>query len=337
MTTEKLIGDPQAVRSFLWPYLKREDSSLQSITAIKLHSLGSVAAGRGVVKITVQVKTQKSHRKTIDLFANYDQSGGSKTIFQFLEYVHHHGFGSGAYGAPTPLCYSTTYKLLIYRSFPGRRVRDELEAETLSPAGLNSVMRQSAIWMKKFHRLPPQIGRPKNLRLAPAFFSALTAPHRHIIATAVPYINRELARQDRRSLVHGDPHLANCIRGAKGSFAFIDFSESHIGSAAADIAMYLVHLDVALNPFFSRRIIGQAQRMFLYTYFGRPVERLSPRERRAILAFELRTAALFLRFTSDHHRRPAPQVAWMIQRFITIVADGTDELRRAVPKLILAS
>lgn len=337
MTTAQLISNPSAVQSFLWPYLKRIHPDIRGIIGVDLQAFGSVAAGRGVVKIVVTAKTRQKRSKNIELFANYDTSGGSKTIYEFLVFLHRHGFGSGAYGAPRALCYSKKYKLLVYESFPGRRVRDYLEHGQLSAAGLNIVMRQSAIWLRKFHRLPPRIGKPMNLRLAPVFFSKLTKEHRHVITAALPYINKELGLQDRRSLVHGDPHLANCIRGQKHSFAFIDFSESHVGSAAADIAMYVVHLDVALQPFFSRRVIGRAQKVFLETYYGRSSTRLPLLTRRSVLAFELRTAALFLRFTSDHHRRPAPQVAWMIQHFVNIISRGTDELRSQDPQLILAS
>ncbi len=169
------------------------------------------------------------------------------------------------------------------------------------------------------------------------FFTSLTREHRQVMATALPLIDQELARPGQRSLVHGDPHLANCIRGAKGSFAFIDFSESYIGSPAADIGMYLVHLDVALQPFFNRGSIARAQRLFIETYYDRLIAELDQPTRRAILIYQIRTAALFLRFTSDHHRQPSPQVAWMIQHFVNIVARGTNELRRDRPQPILAS
>ena len=337
MTTVQLISDPQATQAFLWPHIQRAWPSIRCITRLDLRSLGSVQAGRGVIRITVHTQTANPKFKTLNLFANYDARGGSKTIYQFLKFLRQHGFGRGTYGAPQALCYSAKYKLLIYQSFPGRRIRDELEAGKLSAAGLSAVMQQSAVWLKKFHRLPPRVGAPRNLRLAPAFFSKLTTGHRRVISAALPLINKELARHDHRSLVHGDPHLANCIRGAHQSFAFIDFSESYVGSAAADIAMYLVHLDVALQPFFSRRAIAKAQRIFIEKYYGRSVDRLPPQTRRSLLAFELRTAALFLRFTSDHHRHPSSQVAWMIQHFVNVVSRGTDQLQSNDPQLILAA
>lgn len=335
--TSKLIGDPEAVRLLLLPYLRKKYPTIQNISRPDVQTMGSVQAGRGIAHITVRATTTTGQIKRFDLFANYDTRGGSKTIYHFLTFLANHGFGAGAYGAPQPLGYSAKYKLLVYESFSGRRVRDDLEERKLTTAGLMSVMRQSARWLKKFHRLPPRIGHQKNLRLAPNFFAKLTPAHRRVIAAALPFINAELKKVGRRSLVHGDPHLANCIRGPKRSFAFIDFSESHVGSAAADIAMYLVHLDVALQPFFSRQVIARAQREFITAYYGRSVETLTLADRRALLAYELRTAALFLRFTSDHHRHPSSQVAWMIQHFVNIVSRGTNELRGKNPRVILAS
>lgn len=337
LMTNKLIGDPEAVKLFLLPFLKRKYPAIRRIVGLEVRTLGSVQVGRGVAHITVRALTGTKKVRPLDLFANYDAHGGSKNIYHFLVFLAQHGFGAGAFGAPRPLCYSAKYKLLVYESFPGRRVRDELEAKKLTAAGLVSVMRQSAIWLKKFHRLPPRIGKSTNLRLAPNFFVKLTSDHRRVVSAALPFINAELKKGDRRSLVHGDPHLANCIRGPKKSFAFIDFSESHVGSAAADIAMYLVHLDVALQPFFGRQVIARAQRELIAAYYGRPVEKLTLNDRRALLAYELRTAALFLRFTSDHHRHPSPQVAWMIQHFVNIVSRGTNELRGKNPRVILAS
>lgn len=337
MTTAQLLNDPKATATVLWPYLKKSHSHLTSITAVELHALGSVQKGRGVVRITVTGKSRVKKTVVLDLFANYDPKGDSKTIYQFLTFLQRHGFGTGAYGAPIPLCYITKYKVLVYESFAGTRVRDLLEAKKLSPAKLNGIMRQSAIWLKKFHRLPPSIGGKKNLTLSSGFFSELTIPHQQVVSTALPCINSELKKNDRRSLVHGDPHLANCILGKKKSFAFIDFSESYVGSAAADIAMYLVHLDVALQPFFTRKNIAQAQRVFIETYYGRTAQRLPENTRRSVLAFELRTAALFLRFTSDHHRQPTSQVRWMIQHFVNIISRGTSELQNKDPQIILAS
>ena len=335
--TVKLISDPEATRIFLWPYLRRSHPGIRGINRVDLHALGSVQAGRGVVRMKVHTRAKKPAQRTLTLFGNYDTTGGSRMIAQVLAFLERHGFGRGPYGAPQPLLYSDTYKLLVYESFPGLRVRDEIEAGRLSTRGLLSVMRQSAVWLKKFHRLPPNVGHPKNLRLSPNFFVNLTRGHRQVIVAALPFINRELARPGQRSLVHGDPHLANCIRGKQRSFAFIDFSESYIGSSAADIGMYLVHLDVALQPFFTRGVIARAQRLFIESYYDRPIAKLDQATRRAILTYEIRTAALFLRFTSDHHRQPAPQVAWMIQHFVNIISRGTDELRRDLPQPILAS
>jgi len=336
MTTAQLLQSPNDTAALLWPYLRKSHSHLTAIKTVELHSLGSVQKGRGVVRITVHGKS-KTKNIVIDLFANYDVKGDSKTIYQFLAFLERRGFGAGAYGTPTPLCYIPKHKLLVYQSFAGTRARDLLETKKLSSAKLNSIMRQSAIWLKKFHHLPPQIGKKRNLTLSPAFFSKLSLPHQKVVAAALPYINRELKKNDRRSLVHGDPHLANCILGPKNSFAFIDFSESHVGSAAADIGMYLVHLDVALQPFFTRREIAKAQRIFVETYYGKKIETLPKNIKRSVLAFELRTASLFLRFTSDHHRQPNSQVRWMIQRFVNIVSRGTSELQSFDPLIILAS
>lgn len=335
--TIKMISDPEATRLFLWPALKRAYPGIIKITRVDLHALGSVQAGRGIVRIIVRAKMRNSKRKTFTLFGNYDTHGGSKNIYRTLVFLRRHGFGAGSYGAPIPLLYSNKYKLLVYESFPGKRVRDELEAGRLSSQGLEMVMRQSAAWLKRFHRLPPRVGAARNLRLVPGFFSQLVKERRLVIDAALPYIHRELSRRGVNTLVHGDPHLANCIQGTNKSFAFIDFSESYVGSPAADVAMYLVHLDVALQPFLSRRAIARAQRVFLESYYACSLEKLDQRSRRTLLAFELRTAALFLRFTSDHHHQPTRQVAWMIQHFVNIISRGTDELRGNNPQLILAS
>lgn len=335
--TVKMISDPEATRAYLWPVLKRTYRGLRAITNVDLRPLGSVQAGRGVVRMVVHAKMNRQKNRALTLFGNYDTHGGSKNIYQFLRFLQRHGFGAGPYGAPVPLVYSPKYKLLVYESFPGERVRDELEVGKLSARSLEMVMRQSAVWLKKFHRLPPRVGTTRNLRLVPSFFAQLTKEHRQVIDSALPFIHRGLSRPGKLSLVHGDPHLANCIQGTKKSFAFIDFSESYIGSPAADIAMYLVHLDVALQPYFSRRIIARAQRAFLETYYARSLDKLDQRTRRTLLAFELRTAALFLRFTSNHHRQPSRQVAWMIQHFVNIISRGTDELRGTDPQIILAS
>ncbi len=338
LATIKLISDPEAARVFLWPHLKRAFPTWRYITNVNLRPLGSVQAGRGVVRITVRAKAAHQKTNQLTLFGNYDAGGGSQTIYQFLCFLQRHGFGPGQYGAPRPLLYSEPYKLLVYESFPGRRVRDELEAGRLTVRTLMTIMRQTAGWLKKFHRLPARVGKRRTLVLSAAKFSRLAPTYRRAIGAAIPLVNRllQVASRQPRSLVHGDPHLANAILGPHHTFALIDFSESYAGHPLADPAMFIIHLDVALKQYFSRPDIARLQTAFLTAYFNRPVDSLSRETANLFAAYQVRTAAEFLQFTANHHQRPSPDVRWIIQRLLTIIESGAEQLRRGAGRPILS-
>lgn len=327
--------DLELTRRFLLPIIQRAYPGILSIGRLSITSLGSVQHGRGVTHLRVQLRGRVW--RTVDLYANYDQWGGSQAIYRFLRYLAAHGFSRGRFRAPRPLTYSPRYRLLVYESFAGRRIRDELEAGRMSKASMRRTVTDIAGWLRKFHSLPPRVGHRRNLTLSPPTFAHLTTAHRRLLLAAIPPVNLAIGADRRLRPVHGDPHLANCIRGHGRSLAMIDYSESYLGNPLADVAMFLVHLDVALQKYFLRPGIAAIQQAFVRAYFGRTVWRLPLSTRRLLVAYQVRTAATFLRFTSDHNRRPAPGVRWMMRRFERLIASGTASLEADQPWILLAS
>lgn len=329
LATASILTQPDLARSFLSPWIRRVRPGYVPVGSVRIFPLHSVQAGRGVVRLLVYA----GRRPPLELFANYDVHGGSRTIYRFLRHLHRHGFANGSYRAPTPLGYSPKYKLLVYQAFPGRRVRDELERCRLSARRLAAILGQSAGWLRKFHSLPATVGRHRPAGFALVHSSRLPASLRRQLSPVVREINaalRAAGRRDRATLVHGDPHLANCIHGQHG-FAFIDYSESYVGHPLADVAMFLVHLDLALHPYFTPRVVVQLQRRFLGAYFGRSVERLPTTAQRTLVAYHMRSALEFLVFSSNTHHRPRGYMAWIIKRLTTIVETGSMQLSSPHP------
>lgn len=331
-----IFSQPAAARRVLRSHLRRAYPGLRRLGTTVFHPLHSVQSGRGVVRIFVTLHGRTVQRR--ELYANHDARGGGRDIYRFLRYLAAHGFARGRWRAPRPLWYSTADNTLVYESYRGRRVRDDLTAGRLSVRSLTNVVAQAAGWLQTFHRLPPRVGRRRIVRLSVDFRDQAGA---HLpSASIVARINRAVATSNRTSrlaLVHGDPHLANCIRGSGGGFAFIDYSESYIGNPLADVAMFVTHLDVALQPFFRRAEVGRVQGAFLGAYFGRPVHQLPVGVRRGLVAFEARAAMIFLRFTTNHHRRPTGYVGWIVRRLESVVHQAVDQLNARDPHPVLAA
>ena len=327
--------DLELTRRFLLPIVERAYPGIRKIGRLVINPLGSVQHGRGVIHVRAQLIGRT--RRSVDLYGNYDVWGGSQVIYRFLRHLVTHGFDRGRYRSPRPLSYSPRYRLLVYESFAGRRVRDELESGHLSVASLRRTVIDIAGWLRKFHALPPRVGVRRKMELSANTFAHLMTPHRRLLHHAARTVNAVIKNSKRVALVHGDPHLANCIRGRAGTIALIDYSESFLGNPIADVSMLLVHLDVALKKYYSRANIAIIQQAFVTTYFGRPSDKLPLETRRELVAFQIRTAAMFLRFTSDHHRQPAPNVRWMIRRFEIIISAGTRGLDADQPWPLFAA
>lgn len=335
MTTSPttMLTQPDEARRFLLPLVRRAYPGTTKLNRLTVEPLGSVQAGRGVFRYTAMLGG--AHRRRIELFANHDVHGGGRSIYHFLRHLDRHGFHRGLLRAPQPLGYSYPQKTLVYESFPGVRVRDLVERRTLSAKTLAHYLEQSADWLRRFHELPTTVGVRHSTVLSLQAFSRLSSAHRHLLRSALPSMNRAVRQAGgRAALVHGDPHLANCIRGAGRSFAFIDYSESYIGNPLADVGMFLVHLDVALKPFYRRTVVANLQTHFLDRYFRK---QLDAQTRRTIVAYQLRSAAHFLGFTADHHHRPTGYVGWILRRLEYLVAQGEHELASEHPQILLAA
>ena len=328
------VVDPKTAHRLLWPVIRRSYPGTTGLGPIDIHQLGSVQAGRGVIRY--RFRTQGRRPQRLEIFGNFDRSGSSKDIYDFLDYIYHHGFERGQLRVPRPLAYLKKEKLLLYESFPGTRVRDELESGKLSLRSVTNIVVQAGAWLRRFHALPPKVGRKKSNQLLAADFSRLSVARRKLIKNIATPVNAVVGARYTKTLVHGDPHLANCLRGAGQSFAMIDFSESYIGHPLADVGMFLVHLDVALQPYFSRKKVVAIQESFLRSYFQKDLGSLPPLVLKTIVAFELKTAANFLRFTADHHHRPSKYVGWIIRRLEHYLAEGAPLLAQPVAKIILA-
>ncbi|MEK7537719.1 MAG: phosphotransferase [Patescibacteria group bacterium] len=329
-----IFSRPAAARRFLLPRLRRVYPG--SVGSIIFRPLHSVQSGRGVVRLFVTFHGQT--RRRLELFANYDARGGSRDIYRFLRYLATHGFARGRWRAPRPLWYSATYHTLVYESYRGRRVRDDLTGGRLSVQSLTNVVTQAAGWLRTFHRLPARVGRRRAVRLPVDIYGRASAGPQS--ASVVARINQAVAaanRISRLALVHGDPHLANCIRGQDGGFALIDYSESYLGNPLADVAMFVVHLDVALQPFFRRAEVSRIQGAFLRNYFGRPVHQLPVGLRRDLVAYEARAAMVFLRFTTNHHCRPTGYVGWIVRRLESVIRQAVEQLNARDPRPVLAA
>lgn len=334
-STAELLLSPASAERLLRPWLRRAYPAATSVRVRTSTDLHSVQAGRGVFRLSVAV--QGANPRVLELFANFDRRGQSRDIYRLLAHLYRHGFRRGRLRVPTPLGYLPSRHLLVYQAYAGRRVRDELERRRLSVPTLERDVRDAARWLRKLHALPPRVGRSRNLNLDLARYRAAPVAQRRSLAAAVATINRSLVRAGRlgpRRIVHGDPHLANCIRGRDGGFALIDYSESYLGHPLADVGMFLVHLDLALQPYFPRRVVGQVQRQFLATYLaGRQRDKETIR---TLSLYMARAAAAFLAFSTDHHRRPRGYMRWVINQLITLTVRGADQASAPNPQIPLA-
>lgn len=318
------------IRRLTFRWLKRTYPTRRGLV-VSTQPLGSVQVGRAVWRVIISDPQSRSWRQ--ELYANIDRSGGGRKIFRLMCLLERHGFSRGRYRVPTPIGYSARQHVLLYRSFAGYRVRDRLEAGRFSPHSLASAVMSVAAWLRLMHRVPV----PATLALAP--ISPLTrAPawagqRRSSLLQA-----RQLVGQPKTArLIHGDPHLANAIVGPNRRFALIDYSESAVGDPLADVAMFVVHLDVALRPYLSRTNVARLQRQFLTQYFRRPLTRVPRSVEKRLVAFEMLVAAHFLRFTVNHHRRPRGYPGWIVRRLTAIIDRGEKQLSAAEPEPLLAT
>jgi aminoglycoside phosphotransferase (APT) family kinase protein len=268
---------------------------------------------------------------------NYDERGSSESIFRFLQKLQRAGFGSGVYGAPQPLWYDRAHHFFVYIPFAGDRVRDLLEQGRLTQQQLLLTVQHTAQWLHRFHQLPSGAAPKKVIRVQSASLSLLPRTLQSRAQQHLARLNQLLAAPRRLHLVHGDPHLANCISSGKNAFACIDFSESYAGSPVADVAMFLVHLDVALRAHMSIAAIRKTQERFLAAYYGHAVPMITPVLRQSIIAHQVYTALVFLSFTQDHHHRPSQSIRAILQRLQHIVDLGLKELDSTSATVILAS
>lgn len=337
MTTAQLFTSSEAVTDLLWPRLRRFFPSLRSIEQIDIHSLGSVQAGRGVIRLKLSVRTVAKRQKQLELYVNYDERGSSESIFRFLQKLQRAGFGSGVYGAPQPLWYDRAHHFFVYVPFAGDRIRDLLEQGRLTQKQLMLSVQHTAHWLHRFHQLPGGAAPKKVIRVQSTSLTLLPRTFQSRAQQHLAHLNQLLAAPRRLHLVHGDPHLANCISSGKNSFACIDFSESYAGSPVADVAMFLVHLDVALRAHISIAAIRKTQEHFLTAYYGQSGLTITPSLRQSIIAHQVYTALVFLSFTQDHHHRPSPSIRAILLRLQRIVDLGLKELDSDSATIVLAS
>lgn len=276
--------------------------------------ISSVSAHRRVIRHKVRFSA-RGRRREILIFENVGSATAIRSMYGLMRSLARRRPARGL--VPTPLWLSSDGRRLAYVAVPGQSVRDLLEKRRISSARTAACIRASAAWLRTFHALPVSLGAgAEPVRIEPL----IVAVPRTIFDNWASLVR--LAARANIGLIHGDPHLANLIvQGSK--VGLIDYSECRRASRWRDVAMYKVHLDVALQPFFSRRVIEKMTRGFERAYVGRA---LRPDERRILNVWIIWVANHFLRFTQHHHPRPRSYVAWIIRRFRLIAATAGKEI-----------
>lgn len=296
------------------------------LRVVSVERLGSVQAERYILRYAVTLRIgKKSVPKTV--YANIGPRRNIETLWKVFSIIGRR-FRTPPLLAPRPLAIAANHRVFFYESFAGVRVRDELEHGTLTPTKLRSIIKTSAAWLKKLHRVPGSgvPGRSMVLR-EPDYAEVLK--NIHVPVSLITRLNTVFRGVPSRSLVQGDPHLANYIAGPAGTLALIDYSEAHRGHPLEDVGTYLAHLNVALRPFCSRSESIHLRRIVLETYFGKPVAKLSLAQRRLLIAFQARATLIFLKFTLQVHRRPGGDVARVISDFVRLLRASERALRSA--------
>lgn len=301
--------------------LSRIYPGARSLTIRAAKRVGTLRATGGIIRYNALITYP---RRTIvrTLYGNYSTSSASRALFQFIDYLYRHRFNRRPYLVPRPLLYDAQYQIVLYESFPGDRFRDLLEAGHCSERQAQRQLQHAAAWLRQLHALPPGTGKRKTQT---GGATLLTKKLRGYLPAAPQLLQatnralRQAIRQHPLRLVHGDPHLANFIIGPRRSWSMIDYSESYRGCALADIGKFLVHLDVALKPFFLPASIVRLERTVIETYFGKRLAQLRPSLCRDLNAWRSITAFEFLAFTLNINRRPTGYVAWILSRLRTTI------------------
>lgn len=289
----------------------------EEIRDIAIERVSSIRQTRSIFRYTL---TWSGGRRTIVYGHTH-----SKQTYVFLSTIWRERFQNDkTLCTPRPLVYIPSYDLFLYESFAGDRLRDLLEKKPLPVPRLKTLLAQTAAWLATLHAIP--ISHSQRFRKASPFSQS------KIISTLLPTLparDRRTFRKNvaklfeiilpslprEKTLIHRDPHIANIILQPKTRrLALIDYSESGIGQPMIDVATMIVHLRVALHPFYSPKNIEAMSEHFLTSYRRRA--RLPRGEFRLHLTAFLAIVSLhFWAFTVVRNPRLNRSLRWMIREF----------------------
>lgn len=296
----------------------------KDIRDLTIERVSSIRQTRSILRYTLTWSTGQT--TTV-----YGHTHAEQT-YAFLQTIWKHHFQRERYlRTPRPLAYLRSYDLFLYESFPGDRLRDLLEKKPLTIPYFKTILAQTAAWLAALHRIP--LREPHLLRNA--------SPHSRskMLSALLPSIPADKRREFRRNvttlftvilpslpktqtLIHRDPHIANIIVQPKTHrLAIIDYSESGLGQPMVDIATMIVHLRVALHPFYSAQDIELFSEHFLTSY--RRSSHLPRGDFRLHLTAFLALVSLhFWAFTVATNPRPNRYLKWVIREFQNVWSES---------------
>lgn len=289
----------------------------EKIIDLAIEPLSSIRQTRRILRYTLTWNDEK--HTTV-----YGHTRAKQTSI-FLRTIWERRFQHERYlCTPRPLGYLPSYDLFLYEAFPGDRLRDLFEKKPLPIARLKIILAQTAAWLAALHAIP--IPRAHHLRNASPYskstiLSALlptlsTAEQKKLQRNATTLFTIILpSLPQHKALIHRDPHIANIIiQPQTRRLAIIDYSESGVGQPMVDVATMIVHLRVALQPFYSAQEIEALSEHFLASY--RRLAHLPRGDFRLHFTSYIALVSLhFWAFTVATNPRPDRYLAWVIREF----------------------
>lgn len=322
---KSLLNNQKIAKDFFSDRIKQLFPDAKSISSLRLKRIGSMRQKSLIIKYSFWLH-YPNHQELKNLYGNYHAQGGSKNIYNFFSYIYNHNFSSPPYQIPRPLIYFSPQKLFVYEEFPGKLLRELIKDKQCTFKQLHSHVSHLARWLLKFHTLPAGVGKYRSPNLSLKNFSSVAPRINLNLSKTIALINagiNKIKKSSKKTLVHGDPHLANFVIGEQKNYALIDLSDSHQGYALYDLGMFLVHIDIALKPFFSSDQISKLKANFVKTYFAKYKHHLPAKICQGINAFQARAALDFLKFTLNYNPRPNTYINWTINRFQEIISQST--------------
>lgn len=319
------LNNQKIAKAFFSDRLKQLFPDAESISGFRLKRIGSMRQESLVIKYSFSLH-YPNHQELKTLWGNYQAKGDSKNIYNLFSYIHNHGFSAPPYQIPRPLIYYSPQKLFVYEEFPGKLLRELIESKQCAFQQLRYYIGHIARWLLKLHALPAGVGKYRAPNLSLKNFSSVAPRVNLNLSKTITLINtniNKIKQNSKKTLVHGDPHLANFVVGERKNYALIDLSDSHQGYALYDLGMFLVHIDIALKPFFSPDQISKLKANFVKTYFAKHKHPLPPKICLGINTFQARAALDFLKFTLNYNPRPNTYLKWTINRLQEIIIQST--------------